>query len=69
MLFVGQDMSVRDDGKYYTDDSFYADSGTVHIQRWRTKIMVIPRKKFWSSHAFCLPKDLRTIHRKKTQRH
>ena len=27
VLFVGQDMSVRDDGKYYTDDSFYADSG------------------------------------------
>ena len=27
VLFVGQDMSVRDDGRYYTDDSSYADSG------------------------------------------
>jgi hypothetical protein len=27
VMFVGQDMCVRDDGKYYTDDSFYADSG------------------------------------------
>lgn len=30
VLFVGQDMSVRDDGRYYTDDSFYADTG-AHI--------------------------------------
>ena len=28
VLFVGQDMCIRDDGKYYTDDSFYADSGS-----------------------------------------
>ena len=27
VIFVGQDMSVRDDGQYYTDDSFYADAG------------------------------------------
>lgn len=27
VLFVGQDMAVRDDGRYYTDDSSYADSG------------------------------------------
>lgn len=27
VLLVGQDMSVRDDGQYYTADSFYADSG------------------------------------------
>jgi len=27
VLFVGQDMCIRDDGKYYTDDSAYADSG------------------------------------------
>ena len=27
VLLVGQDMSVRDDGRYYTDDSSYADSG------------------------------------------
>jgi hypothetical protein len=28
VLLVGQDMCIRDDGKYYTDDSSYADSGT-----------------------------------------
>jgi hypothetical protein len=27
IMFVGQDMCVRDDGRYYTDDSFYADAG------------------------------------------
>ena len=27
VMLVGQDMCVRDDGKYYTDDSFYADAG------------------------------------------
>jgi hypothetical protein len=27
VLFVGQDMSVRDDGLYYTEDSSYADTG------------------------------------------
>lgn len=27
VLLIGQDMSVRDDGQYYTSDSFYADSG------------------------------------------
>jgi hypothetical protein len=28
VLLVGQDMSIRDDGRYYTDDSSYADSGS-----------------------------------------
>lgn len=28
VIFVGQDMCVRADGKYYTDDSAYADSGS-----------------------------------------
>ena len=27
VLLIGQDMAVRDDGRYYTDDSSYADSG------------------------------------------
>ena len=27
VMFVGQDMAVRDDGRYYTDDSSYADRG------------------------------------------
>ena len=27
VIFVGQDMSVKDDGQYYTNDSFYADAG------------------------------------------
>lgn len=31
VIFIGQDMSVQDDGKYYTDDSFYADSGDHYI--------------------------------------
>lgn len=28
VLLVGQDMAVRNDGRYYTDDSFYSDSGS-----------------------------------------
>ena len=32
VLFVGQDMAVRDDGQYYTSDSFYADSGDHYDQ-------------------------------------
>ena len=32
VLFVGQDMSVRDDGRYYTDDSSYADSGSLYAK-------------------------------------
>jgi hypothetical protein len=32
VLLVGQDMSVRDDGRYYTDDSSYSDAGT-HISK------------------------------------
>ena len=27
VMFIGQDMCVQDDGRYYTDDSFYADTG------------------------------------------
>tara|TARA_B100000674_G_scaffold382662_1_gene325777 strand:- start:27698 stop:29563 length:1866 start_codon:yes stop_codon:yes gene_type:complete len=27
VMFVGQDMAVREDGRYYTDDSSYADHG------------------------------------------
>ena len=30
VLFVGQDMAVRDDGRYYTDDSFYSDTGNEY---------------------------------------
>ena len=32
VLFIGQDMSVQDDGKYYTDDSSYSDSGNHYYQ-------------------------------------
>ncbi len=35
VLFVGQDMCIRDDGKYYTDDSSYADSGSHYSQQSR----------------------------------
>ncbi|MDA9119708.1 DUF115 domain-containing protein [Opitutales bacterium] len=31
VIFIGQDMCVRADGKYYTDDSFYADSGNHFV--------------------------------------
>ena len=27
VIFVGQDMAIRDDGRYYTDDSSYSDHG------------------------------------------
>ena len=27
VYFVGQDMCVRDDGRYYSDDTSYSDSG------------------------------------------
>jgi len=27
VMFIGQDMCIRNDGKYYTDDSSYSDSG------------------------------------------
>ena len=33
VLFVGQDMCVRDDGKYYSDDSAYADSGSHYVSK------------------------------------
>ncbi len=33
VLFVGQDMCVRHDGKYYTDDSAYADTGSHFTER------------------------------------
>jgi hypothetical protein len=33
VLFVGQDMCVRADGKYYTDDSSYADTGRHYTDK------------------------------------
>lgn len=33
VLFVGQDMCVRADGKYYTDDSSYSDTGSHFIKK------------------------------------
>jgi len=33
VLFIGQDMCVRADGKYYTDDSSYSDSGDHFTNR------------------------------------
>ena len=33
VIFVGQDMCVRADGKYYTDDSAYADSGDHYTNK------------------------------------
>lgn len=33
VLFIGQDMCVRADGKYYTDDSSYSDSGNHYTNK------------------------------------
>ena len=33
VLFIGQDMCVRSDGKYYTDDSSYSDSGSHYTNK------------------------------------
>ncbi len=33
VIFVGQDMCVRADGKYYSDDSAYADSGSHYTNK------------------------------------
>lgn len=52
VLFVGQDMCVRDDGRYYTDDSFYADTGAHYTSKsggqrlpgnTQEKVLVEPR--------------------------
>ena len=53
VLFVGQDMSVRDDGRYYTDDSSYADSG-AHYSHSPTgqRLPETRRTKCWSNKGF-----------------
>jgi len=33
VLFIGQDMCVRSDGKYYTNDSAYSDSGSHYTSK------------------------------------
>ena len=33
VLFVGQDMCVRPDGKYYTNDSSYSDNGSHYTNK------------------------------------
>ena len=33
VMFIGQDMCVRSDGKYYTDDSSYSDSGSHYTSK------------------------------------
>ena len=35
VMLVGQDMCIRDDGKYYTDDSSYSDSGAHYSSESR----------------------------------
>ena len=34
VMFIGQDMCVRADGKYYTDDSSYSDSGRHYTNKF-----------------------------------
>ena len=52
VMFIGQDMCVRDDGRYYTDDSFYADAGNHYVSsdkgqrlpgNTQEKVLVEPR--------------------------
>ena len=52
VMFIGQDMCVRDDGRYYTDDSFYADTGNHYFSKdkgqrlpgnTQDKVLVEPR--------------------------
>ena len=52
VMFIGQDMCVRDDGRYYTDDSFYADIGNHYAStdkgqrlpgNTQEKVLVEPR--------------------------
>ena len=52
VMFIGQDMCVRDDGRYYTDDSFYADAGNHYAStdkgqrlpgNTQEKVLVEPR--------------------------
>ena len=52
VMLVGQDMCVRDDGRYYTDDSFYADAGNHYAStdkgqrlpgNTQDKVLVEPR--------------------------
>ena len=52
VLFVGQDMAVQDDGKYYTDDSFYADSGNHYVEKAKGKVAQIPSIKLLSSKDY-----------------
>ena len=39
VLFIGQDMAIRSDGKYYTDDSFYADSGNHYSENTKGHLL------------------------------
>lgn len=52
VMFIGQDMCVLDDGRYYTDDSFYADTGNHYFSKdkgqrlpgnTQDKVLVEPR--------------------------
>jgi hypothetical protein len=52
VMFIGQDMCVRGDGRYYTDDSFYADAGNHYAStdkgqklpgNTQDKVLVEPR--------------------------
>ena len=52
MLFVGQDMSARDDGRYYSDDTSYADSGAHQFINKRAKIARKYRKVLVEGRLF-----------------
>jgi hypothetical protein len=49
VLFIGQDMSVQEDGKYYTNDSSYSDSGNDYYHG--TKGQQLPGNTLESVHV------------------
>ena len=62
------DMSVRDDGRYYTDDSFMLIQ--VHISQPRMvgkDCLVTLRKKCWLNRVFVYLKTLNNSSKKDTE--
>ena len=52
-------MCIRDDGKYYTDDSSYADSGTHYSKETRGhKLPGNTQESVLVEGRLCIPKDL-----------
>ena len=51
-MFIGQDMCT-DDGRYYTDDSFYADAGNHYASTDKgQRLPETHRKRYWLNLAY-----------------